>query len=369
MFLLYIIIPLLFLYALLMLWYWRSWNKLSLFSPTQKGKANISIIIPARNEEKNIGNLLEAIRQQTYPTERFEVIVIDDGSIDGTADMIKNFPTVRLLTNPQTSSAHKKQAISTGIAAAKGDLIVTTDADCLPPPRWLETIAAFYETQDTVAFAAPVLLESKGSFIEEFQKMDFIVLQGITGATMQNGSMIMANGANLAYQRTAFEAVDGFSGIDKIASGDDMLLLFKISKAFPSKVKYLLSKDVIVRTPALPDFKSFVEQRMRWAGKSLHYDDKRILPVLLLVLLVNLAFPVLLIAGFFHYTYWLMLLGAWIFKTLAELPFYASVARFFNEQSTIPKFFLVQPVHIVYTIGVGLLSQLFSPQWKGRKLK
>jgi cellulose synthase/poly-beta-1,6-N-acetylglucosamine synthase-like glycosyltransferase len=369
MFLLYLVIPLFFLYALFMLWYWQSWRKLPYFSPTLKSETHISIIIAARNEEKNIAALLKAIQQQTYPPSLFETIVVDDGSTDSTAEIVKQFSSVRLLINPKTSSAHKKQAISTGINAAGGEVIVTTDADCIPPPRWLETIAAFYASENVVAFAAPVFVESKGSFIEDLQSMDFVVLQGITGATMQNGSMIMANGANLVYEKAAFEKVGGFSGIDKIASGDDMLLLYKISKAFPSKVKYLLSKEAIVRTPALPDFKTFLQQRMRWAGKSLHYDDKRILPVLILVLLLNLSFPVLLLAGFFNVQFWFILLGAWIFKSLAELPFYVSVARFFEKHQNILKFFLMQPFHIAYTIGIGLFSQLLPTHWKGRKLK
>jgi cellulose synthase/poly-beta-1,6-N-acetylglucosamine synthase-like glycosyltransferase len=108
-------------------------------------------------------------------------------------------------------------------------LIVTTDADCIASPAWLRTIVAFYETFDPVLIAAPVTFFSKGTFFDIFQSLDFMALQGITGATIHKKFHAMCNGANLAYTKKAFDEVGGFTGIDNIASGDDMLLMHKIS--------------------------------------------------------------------------------------------------------------------------------------------
>lgn len=179
----------------------------------------------------------------------------------------------------------------------------------------------------------------------------------------------MCNGANLAYQRSAFDAVNGFSGIDKIASGDDMLLMYKIWKRYPQSVHYLKTKSAIVVTEPQKTWSDFFNQRIRWASKATHYNDKRFFPILLLVYFFNLSFPALLIAGFWDYRYWIYCAGLWVLKTGIEIPFVASVAAFFEKKSLLKHFFFFQPLHILYVIISGFLGQFGSYEWKGRKVK
>jgi cellulose synthase/poly-beta-1,6-N-acetylglucosamine synthase-like glycosyltransferase len=360
-----------FLYALLILYYWQSWISIPTFTFSKKTPSTkISVIIPARNEEKNIGTLLTALQQQNYPKEFFDVIVIDDHSEDGTAGIVKQYDGVKLLSLENDSiNSYKKKAIEMGIAAATGELIVTTDADCLPGENWLLAIASFKEEKQAVFIAAPVVIDCNSSLVQMFQALDFMVLQGITGAAVYKKRLTMCNGANLAYEKKAFAEVSGFSGIDHIASGDDMLLMHKIWQRYPGKVHYLKSKDVIVSTQPVLTWKAFFQQRIRWASKAKQYDDKRILPVLLLVYLFNLSFLVLLVAGAWDYRYWIMVLLLWLFKTCIELPLFRSLAIYFNKQWAIPWFLLFQPLHILYTIVSGLLGQFVKYEWKGRKVR
>lgn len=179
----------------------------------------------------------------------------------------------------------------------------------------------------------------------------------------------MCNGANLAYRRDVFEEVNGFKGIDTIASGDDMLLMHKIWKRYPQRIAYLKSEQTIVKTMAAPTWKAFINQRIRWASKATYYDDTRIFAVLLLVYLFNLSFLVLLIAAFTNNCYLYALLIFWGFKTLIEYPFIKSVAQFFNKQSRLKYFFLFQPLHIGYTILAGFLGSFGRYEWKGRQVK
>jgi cellulose synthase/poly-beta-1,6-N-acetylglucosamine synthase-like glycosyltransferase len=254
-------------------------------------------------------------------------------------------------------NSYKKKAIETGIAAAAGELIVTTDADCLPPENWLQTIAAFKEEKQAVFIAAPVVINCNSSIVQIFQSMDFMVLQGITGAGVYKKKLTMCNGANLAYERKVFYEVGGFAGTDHIASGDDMLLMYKIWKKYPEKIHYLRSKDAIVSTQPVKTWKDFFNQRIRWASKARQYDDKRILPVLILVYLFNLSFLALIVGGFWDHSYWLTALLLWLLKTLAELPFFWSLAVFFSKQWAVKWFFLFQPLHIFYTVVSGLFGQ------------
>jgi cellulose synthase/poly-beta-1,6-N-acetylglucosamine synthase-like glycosyltransferase len=178
----------------------------------------------------------------------------------------------------------------------------------------------------------------------------------------------MCNGANLAYEKKAFEEVEGFRGIDKIPSGDDMLLMHKIYKKYPDKVFYLKSRPAIVSTHAEPTWQKFVNQRIRWASKASTYDDKRIFWVLLLVYMVNLLFSVLLVASCWNRWYLLLALLLGIAKTSVEYPFVRMVAGFFGQQRLMVYFPCLQPFHIVYTVIIGWFGQFGSYRWKDRKV-
>lgn len=368
---LYIIIPVFIIYGLLIIYYWQAWISIPEYQPSGNTQLiKISVIIPARNEEKNISNLLKALQEQTYPSNLFEVIVIDDHSTDKTSEIIQEFPSVKLLQlSAENLNSYKKKAIETGIAAATGELIVTTDADCLPGNNWLTMIASFHQEKQSVFIAAPVVINCNSSVVQMFQAMDFMVLQGITGAAVYKKKMTLCNGANLAYERNAFYAVNGFTGVDHIASGDDMLLMHKIAKKYPDNIHYLKSKDAIVSTQAMKTWKAFYNQRIRWASKATNYEDKRIFFVLLMVYFFNLSFLILAVAGFFCNIYWIYLLGLWLAKTIVEFPFFISISKFFDKKWANKLFFFFQPLHILYTIVSGLFGQFGKYEWKGRKVK
>ena len=370
MLLLLLTITLFLLYSGLLLRFWYFWKKLSVFTPVESASTRLTVIIPARNEEKNIGILLQALKQQSYPASLIEIIVIDDHSTDRTATIVQSFPGVKLIRLQEEGiNSYKKKAIEKGIAAATGELIVTTDADCIPGKDWLKMIAAFKEEKQAVFIAAPVVFSHDRSVVQVFQSLDFMILQGITAASVNSGALSMCNGANMAYTKNAFTAVNGFTGIDQLASGDDMLLMHKISRRFPGHTQFLFAKEAIMTTAPMQSWKAFFNQRIRWASKARSYSDKRIFAVLLLVYLFNLSFAVLFIAGFSNMQYWSALVAAWIAKTLVELPFVTGVARFFEKQSLLKYFFFFQPLHILYTILSGLLGQFGTYEWKGRKVK
>jgi cellulose synthase/poly-beta-1,6-N-acetylglucosamine synthase-like glycosyltransferase len=179
----------------------------------------------------------------------------------------------------------------------------------------------------------------------------------------------MCNGANLAYSKDAFVAVNGFKGVDNIASGDDMLLMHKIHKQYPGKIGYLFAQGAIVHTAAMADWKSFINQRIRWASKATSYDDKRIFRVLLLVYLLN-AYLFLLpfISIFYHplFAYWLLLL---LGKTVCEIGFMKQVAAFYRLGKILWWFPVMQPFHITYTVISGWLGKFGKYEWKGRTVK
>jgi cellulose synthase/poly-beta-1,6-N-acetylglucosamine synthase-like glycosyltransferase len=349
----------------------------------------VTVLVPARNEEKNIGACLESLSRQSYPRDLYEVIVIDDHSTDRTAAVVEGLAeaqgeavmmlaglSVRCLrladvvagNGTAPVKAYKKFAIETGIRSATGSLIVTTDADCWFHPDWLATIAGFHEETGAKFIAAPVRIAATHSFLSIFQTLDFITLQGITGAAVYKRFHSMCNGANLAYEKTAFYEVEGFKDIDSIPSGDDMLLMHKIYKKYPGQVFFLKNRHAIVSTRAETSWESFVNQRIRWASKADKYDDKRIFWALLLVYLLNLLFLGLLLASWWNSWYLWLLLILIVVKTVVEFPFVQSVAGFFGQQQLMVYFPVLQPFHILYTVVIGWLGKFGSYRWKERKI-
>jgi len=360
-------------YGFLIVFYNKWWGRLKEYKTSGNSlHVFISVIIPVRNEEKNILPLLQSLKQQNYDATQFEILVIDDFSEDGTASVIRNAQIQNLhLVQPggDTSLSSKKKAIAAGVSKAKGEIIVTTDADCIFNKDWLNIINDFYQQTDVQFIAAPVKLNYTNSFTEKFQAIDFLVLQGITAATVNAKFHTMCNGANLAYTKKAFEEVDGFKGIDKVATGDDMLLMHKIRKQYPEQVFYLKNKEAIVTSAPMRDWKGLLSQRKRWASKTFVYDDVKVLGVLLFVYLFNCWFVVLFITAFFQPIYFLLLTSAIVIKILVEFSFVKSVAKFFDEPGLLKHFIFFQPLHILFTVITGIISQWGKYEWKGRRTK
>jgi cellulose synthase/poly-beta-1,6-N-acetylglucosamine synthase-like glycosyltransferase len=360
-------------YAGLIFFYWQAWEKLNYYNAEPAVDYRfLSVIIPARNEEKNIPALLNALSGQTYPKEFFEIIVVDDYSVDSTAEAVRifNLPNLVLIQPDAPSQfSSKKKAIEAGIKIARGELIITTDADCTPGKNWLEVVNSFYAKNDAAFIAAPVKFSYNHSIVQIFQSLDFLTLQGITAASVSANFHSMCNGANLAYKKEAFQQVKGFEGIDKVATGDDMLLMYKIWNKNPHTIFYLKNKDAIVSTQPMFTWKEFFMQRKRWASKTLVYDDYRVIAVLTFAYLINCLFIALIIASLFNGFYWRYVLGFWVSKTIIELPFVYSVAQFYDEKKLVKFLFFFQPLHIFYTVFVGFLSQIGKYEWKGRKTK
>lgn len=375
----YLTAVLLCVYLLLINIYFFWFKKLKIFQPAPHVKpvTGFSIIIPARNEEENISACIQSILKNNYPQHLFEIIIADDFSTDSTPQIIESFSlefsNIRQikLSNiiTQNINSYKKKAIEIAIEQSRFQWIITTDADCILPNKWLCLYDAFIQTHKSVFVAAPVMFTCGKSFLSIFQCLDFISLQGITAASVSAGFHSMCNGANIAYSKNVFYEVGGFKNADHIASGDDMLLMHKVKEKYPSAIGYLFNNNAIATTAPMPDWKSFFNQRIRWASKATSYKDKRIFLVLLLVYLTNLFLCVLFVLCFFYPQLFYFLLMFILTKALFELPFMYSVSKFYSLQNIMIWFVLMQPFHILYTIISGWLGKFGTYKWKGRKVK
>lgn len=339
----------------------------------------ISLMIAARNEGHNIEALFKSISLQSYPSEYIEIIVVDDHSNDSTWEKLKeqqiNFPNLKIfaladyLSPGESILSYKKKALEFGIAQSTGELIVSTDADCRFHAQWLSTLVNFYQENQACFIAAPVRIQATRSLVSIFQTLDFLTLQGITAASVYKKFHALCNGANLAYTRKVYDEVKGFEGINKNASGDDLLLMHKIFKLYPDKVFYLKKQESIVNTAPVESWKELWHQRVRWASKAGFYEEKNIQLALLLVYLLNLVLLVFFVYSLISGHYLILLSFMVIAKFLIEYSFVDNVARFFKQENLMLYFFILQPLHILYIVAAGTMGLIGGFEWKGRKIK
>ena len=360
-------------YSLLLVFFRARWRSLQPFKASVSGDPSpqVSVIVPARNEAATIERCLRGLQQQDYSDGLWEILVVDDQSEDQTAALVRAFadPRIHLVPLLAAEKGGKKAALQKGIDQARGALILTTDADCIHPPSWIRTMAAYQASTGVQFIAAPVRIADTHSSVGIFQSLDFLSLQGITGAAVHSGWLQMSNGANLGFRKAAFTAVGGYAGIDGIATGDDMLLMEKIATHFPAQVGYCMSQQALVTTDPVKSWRAFFQQRVRWASKATRYQNPRMLPVLFLVYLVNLLILLAGIRSLLHPEGGLAWLGLIAWKTFVELLFLWPVAGFFGRRTQLAWFPIAQPFHLLYTVVAGFFGQVKQYQWKGRKLR
>ena len=362
---------LLAIYAMLMVFYILGWYRTPRFNQLIKApKTTVSIIVPARNESENIVACIEALLEQRYSKSLFEIIVVDDNSQDNTLQLAQSFnePNLKVLSlGRQDSNSFKKQAIELGVKNSKSDLIITTDADCIMNNQWLLSIASFYEQFKPKVISGPVTFRGEDNWLEKWQALDLIGLMGITAGAITNGFPNMCNGANLAYERKAFLEANGFEGIDRLPTGDDIFLMLKINAKYPGEVKFLKSQDAIVYTKPQSNLSQLFLQRMRWVSKSTSYQDKKISLVLFLAYAFNGFIIFAFLAGLFYPSLFSIAIVLLLIKSLLELPLLIQASKFFNKQHLLIYFIPAQLMHIIYVVLIGLISKIFPYTWKGRR--
>ena len=328
----------------------------------------VSIIIAARNEEKNILNLLKALSIQTY--KHFEVIIIDDHSTDKTTEIINknNLIKCRLVSLGENEFG-KKVAIANAIQLSKGELILATDADCIPDKNWIESMVSFYNSEHVEFIIGPVKQIAVKNIFQQFFSLDFLSLQAVGAGAAEMKTPFMCNGANIAFTRKVWENISSENG-NKYASGDDIFLLHNAIKLLPKdKIKFIFSENAIVLTNSPLGIKSFFNQRVRWASKAKGYKNSTSLITSFAVILLNLLLFILLISSvFIHQIIFLFFFGL-IIKSIFDFVILFSASDFYKQKKLLWYFISLQLVYFIYTTAISVYSLIGNYSWKERNCK
>lgn len=346
-------------------------RKVAVFkSNSSEPKSIFSIIVPFRNEAQHLPQLLYSFSQMNYPRSKFEVIFVNDGSTDDSVSTIQNFQALsfdyRIIDSVRKSASPKKDAIVTAINLLENEWVITTDADCFVSPDWLKTIDSYIQNNNPVMIAGAVSFSADESFLQQFQQLDMISLQGTTIGSFGLQKAFMCNGANLAYKKDLFFELGGFEGNDDLASGDDVFVLQKAVAKYPEKVHYLKSESNIVLTEPLDSWKAVFHQRVRWASKTASYQNAFGKILALIVFGGNLAIVVgllLTLLGLFSFWSWYLLFAVKIF---ADFLLLNPTGKFLKPEQV--RFFLISNLfYPFFSTTVALYSLFGKYEWKGRK--
>ena len=338
-------------------------------------KNSFSIVVPFRNEAKNLTDLLNSILALNYPVNMFEVLLINDASEDDSITIIENFKqqfpsiAILLLNNKRISGSPKKDAINTAISTAKFEWIVTTDADCIVSKNWLYLFNQFIEDKKPVFISAPVKFKEESSLLYQFQNLNFLSLIGSTIGSFGIKKPILCNGANLCYNKAIFEKLNGFEGNSSIASGDDIFLLEKMIENFPEETHYLKSQDAIVETKSEKTIEFFLNQQIRWTSKSANYKNIFTKFVGIVIFTMNLTILILLISSLLFSFFWQWLMLIFIAKILVDFILIQKTSEFLQNKKPLKSYLAIAFLYPFFTIFIVTVSTFKSYKWKGRKFQ
>ena len=341
-----------------------------------KDRPFVSIIVAARNEEKNICAVLQSLSHQTYST--YEIIIVNDRSTDKTSQLIANFikeySNIRRvdITTMLDDMPAKKNALRAGIEASNGEILCFTDADCLPSSKWIEELVkSFLPDVGLVAgyspYHTPINKTSPSGFLRKIF-FKFISYEEFRAAIWSAGSIgwnagWLCTGRNLAYRRKVYDEVNGFEKIKMSISGDDDLFLQLVRRQTAWKINYVKTPDSFISTTPPINFWSFFEQRKRHFSAAKFFP----LPTKIFFVIYHSSNLLLFISPFLLLINGVTLplaIAAFCSKILGDSILFKFSHRTFAATNFCSSFFLMEAIYILYNSFIGPLSILRKFAWK-----
>ncbi|MDP8220380.1 MAG: glycosyltransferase [Candidatus Stygibacter frigidus] len=327
----------------------------------------ISVIIAARNEEKHLPALLKAIAKQEYPTNSFQVIIVDDRSVDNTwqilSNEIKKYDWLQIfrVTEENPELVGKKGALKLGITKAKYEILAFTDADCLPGRKWLKEINALMTAEtDFLCGYSPLI--GTGRFVGLLKNLERSSIFAVIAGSFGLGWDITSVARNQVYRKSNFMKINGFAGIGKQRSGDDDLLLQKMSPVI-RKRNFIFEPLASVESFDKPNMQEQIHLETRRSSKWKLYP----LPIQLLTLFV-LVFYLIIACAFiltiFGNLSWLQFIFLNLPKILGEFILLDVFLTRTGQLKQLIVFPIAEILYIPYYVYFGLRGTFGTYKWK-----
>ena len=332
----------------------------------------VSIVISAKNEEKHIKKLLNSLIKQSYPEEKYEIIIANDKSTDNTLKQLSDFESVinnlKIINIEKTPKnwGNKKWAINQCIKIADGEIILQTDADCMHDKDWIFEMVQPFQNYNIGFVCGPSYIGEKSTFWDLILKLESIAQESFTYANSKKNLYISCTARNIAFRKSVFNEVKGYNGIEHIESGDDDLLLHKVATQTNCNIEYIANQKSVVRTNAPDTIRNFYLQRLRYASKGILYyqlttprEVKIILPFLMIA---NFA-AIVSIINFINYQTYIWLIPL-LFKAIADIILINKYMDFIKINFQFLYFLILMIMHPFYIVIFGSIAPFTKVQWK-----
>ncbi|MDR2729030.1 MAG: glycosyltransferase [Chitinispirillales bacterium] len=336
---------------------------------------SFSVVIAARNEERNIEKCLQSVFSQELPAERYEVIVINDRSEDSTPEVLSNlqnrFKNLKVITITETPSgiSPKKHAVTKGIESAVNEIIVFTDADCTVKPQWLLTVNNYFEADTGLVqgITSYGYVNGMDKLFFGLQAIDFLSHGVIAAAAIGANLPINSNANNLAFRKRVFEEIGGYGNDSRVVLGDDDHLLQRVWKSGRFKVRFMADSRANVETEPTPTVSAVFEQRRRWGSVTAHYQPVQIL-LLSLVFQFYLLIAFTAAASIFNRSFLTVFAALLLVKFAGELILLIPGTRIFRKKELRPFILPASLIQLPMVLGAILLGVFCKFNWKGQKM-
>lgn len=323
----------------------------------------VSVVIAARNEEQNLADCLESVLQQSYPKEKFEVILVNDNSTDRTGEICQSFVQrfenfSAFVAQEDATLRGKTNALNQGIEKARGEIILITDADCTVPPTWIEHTAKRYTP--SIGIVGGMTLQKASNKFEGMQSLDWAYLLGLASATVSLRNPLSTIGNNLSFRKSAYMEVGGYKKIP-FSVTEDFMLFQAIVKTGKWDYLYPIDPNVLVVSKPCQTYKELVRQKHRWGKGGL---DMKLSGFLIMVIGFSAHGFTLLtfLLGNFAYA-----LTALLIKLIADYVFLFKVLHRLNRTDLLKYFYWFEIYYMTYVLLLPFIV-FFGGKvvWKGR---
>ncbi len=330
----------------------------------------MSVIIAAHNEERKLRVCLESVLSQSYPKDLFEVIIADDRSTDATQRIANEFSTnynnvsyVRV--EPEEFAIPKKTALARGLEKVNGDIIISTDGDCIVTEDWLLSINSYF-TPKVGMVIGHVNYHTPKHIGYGIDAIDYFSHRALGAAFIGVGSVYTCTAANFAYRKEIYEAVkDEFVKL-KVRPAEDNFFVNVVHSRTDYSIAVATDAESIVVTEGAESFKHFFDQRFRWGaygGNILNLGVQLFfMPVLLFYVVIMVGFG----GALFSSSLLSMLLLSLGIKFLADLIFMLKATHLFKSFYLMKYFPAEWFLHLFLTLVIVVKGNLFSFTWKGK---
>jgi len=332
---------------------------------------SVTIIIPTRNEEQSIVSCLTLIFSNKFPEHLLQVIVVDDHSSDDTRLLVeKKFSGKLTCLSLPEGVFGKKQAITLGVEYAQNDIILLTDADTQAGPLWIQSHVSEYSHPGIYAVTGSVFPMSGDTVMGRFQFLDYLSVMAATAFGFRYSLFWLANGANMSFRKEIFKNVSGYYGNEHMASGDDVFLFKKIRKASPNSIVFVHHEDIMVKTAFETTWTGFLQQRKRWATKTVAYANNTLFTFQGIVCIaVVYPFLMMVLSAFGGAKLLLTGLLFLCIKLVADFYFLKKMETSIHCSGAMKNFLISTFLHAIYMFCAFWWTFFPSPyHWKSRRV-